>query len=91
MTTGLANDILLNHGGKVWGVLDQEIQPETMGKTVRHRMQLLGKLIIQKVSTDGQVFLTHRGHKMYDQSSFIYEYTWEGRRVLTSGSGADPI
>ena len=45
----------------MWNVLDQEIQPETMGKTVRHRM---GKLIIQKVSTDGQVFLTHKGHKM---------------------------
>ena len=52
LTKALAKHILRHHGGVVWCVFDQGIQPETLGASVKDRMRLLGKLFIDKVTSE---------------------------------------
>ncbi len=56
-------------------------------------MRLLGKLFIDKVTSEERgVYCRIGDYKLYETNdSFLYEYTWEGRRVVVKGSGADPI
>ena len=80
--------------GCAWAVCDQEIPNVLTPKlwSVRSRLQLTGSLLATR-----RVLASHRGWPLFTTAadgtitSFLHEFEWEGRRVLTTGSGADPV
>jgi hypothetical protein len=93
----VVRDIVRHNGGKAYAVFDQGVPYDNL-HTLQSRKRVLGKLRVEKIESeddaeDRGVYVTYRGFPVNDAETRnrVYEYFWEGRKVLVHASGADPI